>query len=187
LQAEIASIDQKWPSKEKRTRVGAKLKKHLPRKGGQGREEEAVEEGGREGEGEGEGEEDAYSSFKNTLKREGGVNGPETCGQGTSKVGGEGGRRGMGGDDVKGGGLGMGGEVRKEEGKAWLEAARKGNIDELKKLLANSPHLLSYQGAGTKYGAVGNTHTHTHTHTYIHTYESLSHFRSNFFKKKIMK
>jgi tetratricopeptide (TPR) repeat protein len=161
LQAEIASIEQKWPSNRQKARRSAafeaqkaKLKENLSRKGGQGMEEEGEEEG------EGEEEEDACSSFKNTLKGEGGVKESETCGEETRKLGGKGGGEGLGGDKGKGGGLGAGGEVGKEEGKAWLEAARKGNMDELKKLLANSPHLLSYQGAGTKYGAVGHSAMH---------------------------
>jgi len=52
--------------------------------------------------------------------------------------------------------VGKEGGVGVQEGKAWMNAARKGELDELKQLLCATPQLLSYQGAGTKYAAVAH-------------------------------
>ena len=45
-------------------------------------------------------------------------------------------------------------------GKEWLNAARKGDIEVLERLLAGTPQLLEYQGDGTKYAEVGHSAQH---------------------------
>jgi len=45
--------------------------------------------------------------------------------------------------------------VAREEGRAWLEAAKGGDVASLQRQLAANPRLLLYRGQGTKYSFTG--------------------------------
>ncbi|EFJ44630.1 molecular chaperone, partial [Volvox carteri f. nagariensis] len=48
----------------------------------------------------------------------------------------------------------------REEGRAWLEAARRGDLPTLERMLAENPRLLSYQGQGTSFAFTLHTALH---------------------------
>jgi tetratricopeptide (TPR) repeat protein len=50
--------------------------------------------------------------------------------------------------------------VAKDTGRAWLEAARRGDVDVLRQMLAAAPSLLYYWGTGTNFGFTGHSALH---------------------------
>jgi len=50
--------------------------------------------------------------------------------------------------------------VSKQEGRAWLEAARDGHLGRLQALLTSNSSLLNYQGQGTSYSFTGHAALH---------------------------
>ena len=53
-----------------------------------------------------------------------------------------------------------GGRIGKEKGRAWMKAAKDGDLDVLKSLLGEGLHYLVYMGSGTNYSFTGNTAVH---------------------------